>query len=294
MQVPERVLSFYRQPARMTDLGRHEALLAPLPRDVAGLASVEHGLLIHEHWAGAYGVTLSPGERATVHIRPVAELLDAVLSRDGRPLEQARPLAGRVACNCRHFTVMMVAMLRAQGVPARSRCGFGRYFTDSFYEDHWVSEYWNAGQQRWVLADAQIDDRQREMLGLGFDPADVPRHEFVVAGQAWELCRSGAADPDRFGLSVVGEAGAWWIAANLMRDAAALRGVEVLPWDVWGSMPEPTTTIGDDELELFDRLAALTRDPDGSFDELAKLSEDDRLRVPPAVRNAVRGRTEAI
>jgi Transglutaminase-like superfamily len=294
MQVPEHVLTYYRQPARMTDLGRHEALLAPLPRDVAGLASVGHGLLIHEHWARAYGVTLSEDERATVHIRPAADLLDAALSRDGGPLARPRPLAGRVACNCRHFTVQIVALLRAQGTPARARCGFGRYFTESFYEDHWVGEYWHAGQRRWALVDAQIDERQRDMLGLGFDVTDVPRDEFVVAGRAWELYRSGAVDPDRFGLSVIGETGAWWIAANLMRDAAALRNVEVLPWDVWGAMPEPSTVIGDDELDLFDRLAALTQDPDGSFDELAKLYEDNRLRVPAAVRNAVRQRQEEL
>jgi hypothetical protein len=100
--------------------------------------------------------------------------------------------------------------------------------------------------------------------------------------------------PAQFKLSVIGETGAWWIAANLMRDAAALRNVEVLPWDVWGAMPEPATVIGDDELDLFDRLAALTQDPDGSFDELAKLYEDDRLRVPAAVRNAVRQRQEEL
>jgi hypothetical protein len=29
---------------------------------------------------------------------------------------------------CRHFTLLHVAMLRTQGIPARARCGFGAYF----------------------------------------------------------------------------------------------------------------------------------------------------------------------
>jgi hypothetical protein len=44
----------------------------------------------------------------------------------------------------------------------------------------------------------------------------VPRDRFVVAGDAWRQVRTGSADPSRYGLSAIGEAGAWWIAANLL------------------------------------------------------------------------------
>jgi hypothetical protein len=287
-------LSFYTLPARMTSAGRHAPLLDPLPRDVAGLARVGHGLLIHEHLAEIYGVSLSEADRASVHIRPAAELLDRIVAGDDRPLSETRPAAARVACNCRHFSVLMVTMLRAQGTPARARCGFGAYFTDGFFEDHWVCEYWNAAQQRWALVDAQIDDRQRATFGIGFDLTDVPRDQFVVAGQAWEQCRSGDADPDRFGLSFIKEAGLWWVAANLMRDAAALCNVELLPWDVWGAMPKPDTEMGDGDLALFDRLSALTQSPDRDLAQLQKICNDDRVRIPAEVRNAQRGRYEPI
>ena len=62
---------FYVVPATMTSAGRYASLFDPLPRDVAGLAAVAQGLLIHEHIAEAYGVTLTDEDRATVHIRPV-------------------------------------------------------------------------------------------------------------------------------------------------------------------------------------------------------------------------------
>ena len=288
-------LAFYTRPGIMTSAGRHAPLLGGLPGDVAGLAAVAQGLLIHEFIAPAYGVTLSEQDRSTVHIRPAEGLLEQIMARDARPLTAARLPAERLASNCRGFTVLMVALLRAQGRPARARCGFGGYFTEGLFEDHWVCEYWHAGQQRWVLVDAQIDGRQRELFSIDFDVTDVPRDQFLIAGDAWALCRSGAADPGKFGLSTIGEAGDWWIAGNLMRDAAALGNLELLPWDCWGAMPEADEAIGDARCALFDRLAALTQAPDSESAELRRLvQDDDRLRVPPLVRNAQRQRDEAV
>jgi hypothetical protein len=288
-------LSYYAHPAGMTSAGRYAALFDPLPRDIAGLAAVAQGLLIHEHMAQGYGVELSETDRASVHIRHVEHLLAQIAARDDRPLRIARPPAARLPGNCRHFSVLVAAMLRAQGTPARARCGFGGYFGSGMFEDHWVCEYWHAGQQRWVLADAQIDDQQRDWFPIDFDVTDVPRDRFLVAGLAWAQCRRGAADPDKFGLSLTSEAGDWWIAGNLMRDAAALRNVELLPWDCWGAMPKPGEPISGDLAALFDRLAALTQTPDTAFAELTQLGQhDDRLRVPPTVRNAVLDREEAI
>jgi hypothetical protein len=200
-----------------------------------------------------------------------------------------------VAGNCRHFTLLIAAMQRAQGVPARARCGFGGYFGTGNFEDHWVCEYWHAEEARWVLVDAQIDDVQRGMFPVDFDLMDVPRDCFVIAGDAWAQCRAGEADAGKFGMSLLGEAGYWWIAGNLMRDAAALNNMEMLPWDVWGAMPAPNEPIDDERLALFDRLAALTRAPDGSFAELRDTYEgDQRLRVPATVFNAVLNRLETI
>jgi len=286
---------FYVVPATMTSAGRYASLFDPLPRDVAALAAVAQGLLIHEHIAQAYGVTLTDEDRATVHIRPVEQLLERIIARDDRPLATGRAVADRVAGNCRHFTVLMVAMLRAQGTPARARCGFGAYFVDGLFEDHWVCEYWHAGQERWMLVDAQIDEKQRGMFRIDFDLTDVPRDRFLVAGDAWARCRVGAADPRAFGLSTLNEAGYWWIAGNLMRDVAALDNIELLPWDCWGAMPKPEEQIDDDRNALYDRLAALTHDPEADFAELRRLyREDDRVRVPSAVYNELRDRAEPI
>ena len=75
------------------------------------------------------------------------------------------------------------------------------------------------------------------MLRLEFDPLDVPRDQFVIAFDAWKQARAGKADPNVFG--IMDMKGLWFIAGNVLRDLAALNNMEMLPWDVWGAMPQP-------------------------------------------------------
>ena len=132
-----------------------------------------------------------------------------------------------------------------------------------------------------MLFDAQIDDLQRELFGISFNTGDVSRDKFLLAGQAWLLCRRGSADPGTFG--ILDMHGLWFIASDIIRDIAALNNREMLPWDVWGGMRRQ-----DDELDLafFDDLAMISSEPDARSDELNALYRDERVRVPRTVFNA--------
>jgi Transglutaminase-like superfamily len=271
----------YRNPVALSDPGRHADLFDGLPHDAGALAKMVQGLLIHQHIAPAYGVTLSNDQQAQSHVRAIEKMLDDIVTRDDRPLSAMRATNERQVGVCRHFTLLHVAMLRMQGIPARARCGFGAYFETGKYLDHWVTEYWDDGKISWVLFDAQIDDRQRELFKIGFDTADVPRDQFVVAGDAWSACRLGRADPNAFG--ILDMHGLWFIAGNLVRDVAALNNREMLPWDVWGSMPRQDSEL---DLTFLDRLANVSREPDAHEDELSALDRDERVTVPRAVFNA--------
>jgi hypothetical protein len=282
-------LDAYRRPVAMSDPGHHSRLFDGLPRDVGGLAKVVQGLLIHQHIAPAYGLELSDTQLAEPHIRGVEPMLERIAAHDPRPLPDARPESERLVGVCRHFTLLHVAMLRKQGVPARARCGFGAYFQEGLFLDHWVSEYWNEGQRRWVLVDAQLDQRQRELFKIGFDPLDVPRDQFLVAGQAWQLCRAGKAQADAF--CILDMRGLWLIAGNVIRDVAALNNHEMLPWDVWGAMARDDSGL---DLAFIDRLAALTREPDVNLDELRSAYADKRIAVPGTVFNAVLNRPDPV
>lgn len=279
----------FRAPIAMSDAGTRTTLLDGLPRDVAGLAKVVQGVLIHEHIAPAYGVALSAEQHAQAHMRGVEAMLDCIVRQDGRPLSQARSPGQRVVGVCRHFTLLHVAMLRRQGIAARARCGFGAYFDKDKFVDHWVTEYWNEGAQRWLLVDAQLDQRQRELFGIAFDPLDVPRDQFLVAGDAWQLCRSGKADAGAFG--ILDMHGLWFIAGNVIRDVAALNNHEMLPWDVWGGMAQTDAEL---DLLFLDRLADFSHAPDRHFGELRAIYQDARVAVPGTVFNAVLDRPDPI
>jgi len=271
----------YMKPIAMSDPGRHAALFDGLPGEPGALAKTVQGLLIHQHIAPAYGVTLSRDQKSQSHVRAVEKILDDIVTRDARPLSVLRGASERQVGVCRHFALLHVAMLRAHGIVARARCGFGAYFEKGRYIDHWVTEYWDEEEKRWVLFDAQIDDRQRDLFKIGFDTADVPRDQFVVAGDAWSLCRGGRADPSAFG--ILDMYGLWFIAGNLVRDLAALNNREMLPWDIWGAMRRQDSEL---DLGFFDQLAIVSSEPDAHIGELNALYCDERVRVPRTVFNA--------
>jgi hypothetical protein len=281
-------LDFYRRPVDFSDPDGHAHLFADLPPGPEGTAKVVQGLLMHEHVAPAYRVSLSAEQHAEAHIRPVAGMLASIVAHDPQPLTRPRAAKQRQVGVCRHFTLLQVSMLRSQGLPARARCGFGAYFETGKFLDHWVTEYWNEKKGRWVMVDAQMDPRQRELFRLAFDPLDVPRDQFLAAGEAWALCRQGDADPRAFG--ILDMHGLWFIAGNVIRDLAALNNREMLPWDGWGAMVMDDSKI---DLELIDRIAALTREPDAHFDALRAAYRDPRLAVPATVFNHVLNCPEA-
>jgi hypothetical protein len=188
-------LDLYTRPGAMTDPGRHGPLLDALPAAIPDLARAIHGLYIHEHIAPNYGVTLTDGRRNDVHIRPLEARIGRLLELDPRALTEPRPAESRLVANCRHYTTLLVAILRRRGTPARARCGFGAYFEPGLYIDHWVAEYWDLEAARWVRVDAQIDTLQEGLFHPDFDLFDVPHDRFVVAGDAWNGCRTGQLDP---------------------------------------------------------------------------------------------------
>lgn len=279
-------LRYYATPGPMTDPGRYGELLDGLPADIPALVRAVQGLIIHGFWADQYGVELDDTRRGELQLRVVEKQLGRILELDPRPLTEARVPAQRLVGNCRDFSVMLTTLLRHQGLPARARCGFGAYFLPNHYEDHWVGEYWNAAEQRWVRVDAQLDELQQRKLGLAFDPLDVPRDQFITGGRAWTMARAEGADPDTFGIHDMH--GLWFIRGNLVRDVAALNKVELLPWDIWGLayVEGGDEALSAADLAALDEMAALSSGDAPDFDRLRGCYEaDPRWRVPRTIRS---------
>ena len=131
-----------------------------------------------------------------------------------------------------------------------------------------------------MLVDAQLDQLQREVLHIPFDTLDVPRDQFIIGGQAWQMIRSGQANPDHFG--IFEWHGQWFVQDNLVRDFLSLNKIELLPWDGWGLMAGPEDVVSVDNLTLLDRIAALTIEPDAAFGDIRSLyASDPRLHTAP-------------
>jgi len=286
-------LSYFARYGLMSDPGRYAPFYADSPADLPTLVQVVQGLIVHVFWAERYGLNLPAERQAEVQLRNMERRLERTLALDPAPMSVARPLEKKVVGNCRDFSITLASLLQSKGIPARPRCGFGAYFLPNHYEDHWVCEYWNATEEGWVLVDAQLDELQRGVLGICFDPLDVPRDQFLVGGAAWRLCRTGQADPDQFGIFDMH--GIDFVKGNLIRDVTALNKLELLPWDCWGLILTETATLPPDDLSLLDRLAELTQGNVPDFEAVRQLYESDpRLRVGESIQSFVNGKMQAV
>lgn len=290
----ENGFEFYRAQSAASDPGG-EAVFAGLPADPRVLAETVRGMLIHREETALFGYEL-PRDRKDkeAETRYAADILAVARGLCDAPLDRPRRPEQRFAGTCRDFALLLCSALREKGVPARVRGGYATYFTPGFHDDHWVTEFWDAGAGdgagpgRWRLADAQVAAPELiEAHRIDFDPFDVPRDKFVVAGRAWRDCRSGAADPETFGVGVLGLQGWWFIQHNLVVDLAMLNSSEVLVWDSWGlgdpPLGQPLDALSADELALLDEVAELSA-AGGPFGAIRALYEEtESLRVPAVV-----------
>lgn len=269
-------LSFYRQHSQITDPAGSRPLLGSLPADPAALAELIGGVLIHRDCTDRFGFALPQPRRDEANTRHVAAILARLGGLHQRPPEE------RFAGTCRDFTVMLCAMLREVGTPARARAGFAAYFGEDFFHDHWVAEVWHH-DRGWCLVDAQLASAPAgTYTTVDVDPFDVPREAFLVGGEAWRLCRAGRRDPHRFGVAGAGLTGMWEIQGNVLRDLAALNRVETLPWDDWGIIPVHYDQLPPADLDLLDRLAAISAAGGPLPQAIDAYRSDPRVPAPPA------------
>ena len=254
-------LGFYAAPGPLTELTTDQTeMIGRLAPDPKRLCRAAQGIVVSP--PDAAGAGLSEQRLSERNTRPAGALLQRVLELDGAtPLDQPRPAERRVVGTCRHFAVLATAFLRATNVPARARCGFATYFVPPKKVDHWIVEYWSSEDRRWIRIDPEYLDRATPGPAR---PDDLRPGEFLTAGEAWQLLRSGEEDPADFGVFGTENWGPGEVRGNAMRDLASLVcKIEMLPWDEWGPMEDSyNAKTGDDFDLLIDQLAAATRDHD--------------------------------
>jgi hypothetical protein len=263
----------YAEPGPLTGLGGvRSSVLDDLPFEAIEICRVVGGLVIHPRDAEAWR---RPADRfGENQVRAVGDLVAALLVMDSAPLSRLRVPERRVIGTCRHFAVLTCALLRYRGIAARARCGFATYFQPRRSVDHWITEYWHEGENRWVRVDSEI-------LGLEVlqRPEDLVVGQFLTGGEAWAAFRGGQIDAAQYGVYGTDNWGPAEIRGNAIRDLAALNKVEMLPWDEWGRMHASYMgETGAEYDEFLDTVAAVCAEDDSSA--VVELYGRDELRVP--------------
>jgi hypothetical protein len=279
--------AFYRTQSAFSDPGALAPRYAELPADPAHLARITRDLIIHRLEGEQFGYAI-PQNRLhnDAETRYLDDILRIIIERNDAPLTQQRDVGDRFVGICRDFALLHCSFLRHTGVPARLRSGFADYFgSDGFHFDHMVTEYWD-DEQGWLLNDPQLADPMIiDTLQVDFDPMNLPRDRFLVAGSAWRAIRAGEADPKTFGLQLPEGpmVGTWFVAGNVRLDLATLNKVETLLWDIWGTEAGRDEEMTDTIYELYDHVSRVAGD-DVSFHTARTLfTENARLRTPKTV-----------
>jgi hypothetical protein len=248
-----------------SDPGDLQARLRELPSVPAAIPDALENFLIHHAIARHMRIGVPEAAEPDRNLRTLHRILDVLVGRDSRPLSIHRDISNYFYGTCHDFALLATGRLREAGVPARLRVGYAGYFNPGKWEDHWVCEY--RIDDRWALLDGQLGPIARDGFKIAFPVEDMSATEWRSAASIWRAIRAGTVDEKICGVSFVGIQGRWFVASAVLRDAAALAGIECLPWDYWG--------IGRNFLKTF----AVTEDEARQIDELA-----EALDPAPATR----------
>ena len=290
-------LSYYAEPGEITHFTSHHEFLDWLIPDPVMLHQLVQGLMIHDGWLKRYEAEVQEVQWFKQCLPTAQAMLDKVFTLDQRNPAIPRAPENQIIGCCRDYTVLLCALLRYKGIPARARCGFSTYLAyPGKYEDHWICEVWNG--ERWVQMDAQVDPFQQSTIKMKNSPFDLPEEAFVTGAEAWRLIRQEGTDPMRFGIS--GDAshygleslfGEWFARGNLLRDFAALNKVEDVPflirlnrdhdWSQWRLVGARDDELTEKEYGLLDTIAELALNPDENHEVIRELYNETPDLQPP-------------
>ena len=194
-------------------------------------------------------------------------MIAGILRLDGAGFTSGKDVTRRITVSCRQASILFSAILKAKGIPCRSRAGF-MDFGDAgeSYVEHWVNEYWSLAEKRWVLAD--VDGYYEYEERFGYSQFDLPRRKFLTAAGAWLGMRGGALDEK---LELYVEDPLQGVCEYLFMDFHALMNNEIFyshqPLYLRGGVG----ALGEEKLRELDALAELMKEPDANIERIEDL-----------------------
>ena len=277
----ETVYRRYLETSVYTYAGMYRGFLASLPDDISSIGRLVCDQITHpsmyytepspyleETYFGKF--SSYPGNRFKnedeLYITAVA-MIAGILRLDETGFTKNRDVTKRITVSCRQASVLFSAILKAKGIPCRSRAGF-MDFGDAgdSYMEHWVNEYWDFQENRWALAD--VDGYYEYEQRFGYSQFDLPRRKFVTASEVWLGLREKTLDRklDVFSPNLLDG-----VCEYLFMDFHALMNNEIFysyqPLYLRGGIQ----SLSESELRELDDLAKLLADPDKNMEQLESL-----------------------
>ncbi|MDE7297920.1 MAG: transglutaminase-like domain-containing protein, partial [Lachnospiraceae bacterium] len=194
-------------------------------------------------------------------------MIAGILRLDETGFTKKRDVTKRITVSCRQASVLFSAILKAKGIPCRSRAGF-MDFGDlgESYMEHWVNEYWDFNENRWVLAD--VDGYYEYEQRFGYSQFDLPRRKFVTASEAWLGLRNNTLNKK---LDVFSPNPLEGVCEYLFMDFHALMNNEIFysyqPLYLRGGIQ----ALDENQLCELDYLAELLAEPDKNMEQIEHL-----------------------
>ncbi len=194
----EKVYEPYLETSVYTYLGAYREYMASLPEDIPALGRLVCDQLTHPtlfytppspYLENTYFGKFSsyPKERFKDEDElfiTAAAMAAEIFRLDERGFVTGKDVTKRISVSCRHASVLFSAILKAKGIPCRSRAGFVDFGNNgASYTEHWVNEYWDFAENRWILVDA--DGYYEYERRFGYSQFDLPRHKFLTASEVW-------------------------------------------------------------------------------------------------------------
>ena len=284
----EEILEHYRKVGTYSYAGLYKEYFQGLPDDISELgklicSQVIHRITLKQGNTGAnekliYGdMTKYPWYRLRCEddILLTAVAMTAELFRlDDRGFILQRATENKLVVTCRYVSVLMSAILKAKGIPCRSRAGFAPYFDENKSTDHWINQYWNERENRWITFDADGFFNDED---LGFNQFDIPENKFDWAANTWLNIRNGKVDGRRFVYGDrLGTNSLKAVIRAIFYDFHAIMNVEISyrfqPCYIDGKFDKLT----ENDLIEIDELAKLMLQVDKNFDKLIALWNSNR------------------
>lgn len=271
----------YLETSIYTYAGAYKDFLLSLPDDIPSIGKLVCGQITHP---SMYFTEPSPylenkyfgrfssypkhrfKDEDELYITAVA-MIAGILHKDERGFTADRDVSKRITVSCRQASVLFSAILKAKGIPCRSRAGFMDFGnTGASYTEHWVNEYWSAEEKRWVFAD--VDGYYEYEQRFGYSQFDLPRRKFVTAAEAWLGLRTGTLDKKLDLISPPDVSPLQGVCEYLFMDFHALMNNEIFYSYQPLYLRKGVQALDEDKLNELDNLAKLLKNPNENMEQL--------------------------